>query len=198
MWLNENYSAEKSGSKIFQSDVKNASSDITNVRLQFLLPIVAQHLIALGGNYFFTQGQGCLDTFFNLNNWPLLKNGILHLLCKRLWNQKEGKYLSTALYLCTSPLSCIIEKAPASSSSSIQINMQQHGHNLWSFGFMVEFMKIRLHEQAAQTNKVARTANPVHLQESRCEWFQSCHLCVSPTSNVCDPSLIKGGKKPYY
>lgn len=118
----------------------------------------------------------------------IINNYILYLLCKRLRNQKEGKYFSTALYSCTSPLSCIIEKASASSSSSIQINMQQHGHNLWSFGFMVEFMKIRLHEQAAQTNKVARTASPEHLQESRC---QSCHLCVSPTSNVCDRSLIK-------
>lgn len=53
---------------------------------------------------------------------------------------------------------------------------------------MVEFMKIRLHEQAAQTNKVARTASPEHLEESRC---QSGHLCVSPTNNVCDRSLIK-------
>lgn len=69
MWLNEKYSAEKSGSKIFQSNVKNPSSDITNVWLQFLLLIVAQHLIILGGDYFFTQGQGCLDIFFNLNNW---------------------------------------------------------------------------------------------------------------------------------
>lgn len=64
VWLNYNNSAKKSGTEILHNNVKDVLPVTADAWLQFFQPSVAQPVIRLRGNYFFTLGQLGLDNRF--------------------------------------------------------------------------------------------------------------------------------------